>query len=352
MGGKAELMICSRGVILIKRGLLLVLAIIMLVSATACGKNKNSQETSGSNIPEEATAGPGGEEAAGTAAQDSGALGSQEQSPAEPEQDANEGSTNSGNLKTELLQSASVDLDADGTNEQVEAILTTLPASEQDMPDVLEGTLVIRSKGKEKKILFSRREEGLTSLLTSMQFEDLDNDGSKDVFMIIPDHGASFSYSTYLAYSYKKDKSYTFTSDNALADYIAGFQTSYTKGGNKLTFVNKTYGFEADLAIEEGDQQPLQDTMADYADRTWIEPVAVDIGENSRLALEKSPDGRMEIKVPLPIFGMATVNMIGEMDLFYTLDSNLEPVLRHFDMWDFNGGDPDDRVKAGSCAVE
>jgi hypothetical protein len=254
--------------------------------------------------------------------------------------------------KTELLQSASVDLDADGVNEQVEAVMNSTPVEGQVSHYILEGVLIVRDNGSEKRLQFNKREQGLTSLMTGMKFEDLDNDGSKEVFIIIPDNGASFSYSTYFVYSCKKDKSFTFTIDNSIVDYIAGFQASYKKGGNKLTFTNKNYGIEADLTIVNGGQLSDEETMQEYADRTWIDPTAIDIRDDSRVALAKSKDGRMEIKIPLPIFGMATVDMIGEIESFYTLDDNLEPVLRHFDMWDFKNADPAERVKVGSCEVK
>ena len=47
-----------------------------------------------------------------------------------------------------------------------------------------------------------------------------------------------FSYSNYFIYSYMKDASYTFTSDNTLAEFIDGFKPAYINGGNKLTLLN------------------------------------------------------------------------------------------------------------------
>lgn len=327
------------------------MTVLLLLQTVACG-TKKAAEASGDNV----------KEAVSTAATDPSvgiisdssdtAQGKQEQSTEGPAaEQGGSGSTQEGQ-KTDLLQSASVDLDADGVNEQVEAVMSSTPVDGQNSHYNLEGTLIIRDDDSEKKILFNKREQGLTNILTSMQFEDLDNDGSKDVFIIIPDHGASFSYSTYFVYSYRKDKSFSFTIDNSIVDYIAGFQASFQNKGNKLTFTNKNYDFEADLTIEAGDQIPDEETMQEYADRAWIDPTPIDISEASRLALVKSQDGCMEIKVPLPIFGMATVDMIGEIESYYTLDGNLEPVLRHFDMWYFDGGDPTKRVKAGSCTVK
>ena len=324
----------------------------MLLSSAACGNNGKVAETSGDSQLENVITAIN-EATSRTPLQNSSTMQDQ-QGQNTADSAAEQGGSNSAadGQKTELLQSASVDLDADGVNEQVEAVMLSTPVEGQDSHYILEGTLVIRSNGNEKRLQFNKREHGLTSIMTSIQFEDLDNDGSKEVFIIIPDRGASYSNSTYFAYSYKKDKSFSFTIDNSIIDYIAGFQTSYKKGGNKLMFTNKNYGFEADLAIENGNQLPDEETMQDYADKSWIDPNSVDISEDSRLALVKSQDGHTEIKVPLPIFGTATVDMIGEIELFYTLDENMEPVLRHFDMWDFKAGDQTKRVKVGSCEVK
>ncbi|HEX2945409.1 MAG TPA: hypothetical protein VHT96_05600 [Clostridia bacterium] len=328
------------------------MTIILLLSFSACGGTKKDSETYGDNTQGAVTI-KETETSVGTLPENSGTgQGTQEQSTAVPAVEQGESGNIPEGTKTELLQSASVDLDADGVDEQVEAVMSSTPVDGQESQYILEGSLIIKEGGSEKKIQFNKREQGLTNILTSMQFEDLDNDGAKDVFIIIPDHGASFSYSTYFVYSYRKDKSFSFTIDNSIVDYIAGFQASYNKGGNKLTFTNKNYGFEADISIENGDQMPDEGTMQEYADKAWIDPTAIDISDESRLALVKSPEGRMEIKVPLPIFGMATVDMIGEIESFYTLDDNLEPVLRHFDMWDFKNADPTQRAKIGSCAVK
>lgn len=330
----------------------------MLLSASACGGDKKAAEASGDNLPENVTTGIN-EATVETSVQSSGTLqDSQEQNTTDTAIEESGSGNNSGSnstaegQKTELLQSASVDLDADGINEQVEAVMNSTPVEGQDSDYIEEGTLIIKDNGDEIRVQFIKRAQGLSNILSGIQFEDLDNDGSKEVFIIIPDHGASFSYSTYFVYSYKKDKSFSFTIDNSIVDYISGFQASYKKGGNKLTFTNENYGFEADLTIENGDLPHDEETMQEYAGRAWIDPTAIDISDDSRVALAKSQDGRMEIKVPLPVFGMATVDMIGEIESFFTLDDNLEPVLRHFDMWDFKNADPTDRVKVGSCRVK
>jgi hypothetical protein len=249
-----------------------------------------------------------------------------------------------------LLQSASVDLDDDGENEQVEAIQIELPPVENNLAGELDGRLIIKGSGGERQVSFWKKPTGLSGLLSAMQFEDLDNDGSKDVFLVIPGYGASFSYSNYFIYSYKKNLSYSFASDNMLAEIIGGFKTEHVKGTAKLRLVNEKYGFSANLDIENiNEDQTIEEAMLDYVRGTWIDPVSVDINDNSKLSLVKGADDRPEIKVTLPIFGMATVNMIGELDLYYAVESSFKPVLKRFEILDFNGNDI---VKAASCIIE
>lgn len=328
------------------------MTIIVLLTFASCGTGKRTAEASVGDSAETALT-YGKDAAAGTEIQSSNeSQAVQEQETTGIKAGESGGSNDDINdKKTELLQSAGVDLDADGINEQVEAVMTSTPAEGQDSPEMLEGTLVIKDDGVERKIPFQNREQGLTGLITSMQFEDLDNDGSKDVFIIIPGNGASYTNSTYFAYSYKKDKSFSFVFDNTLIDYIAGFKAAYIKGGNKLTITNLNYGFEADLSIENGGQPVDRETMQEYADQTWIDANVIDISDDSRLSLVRSPEGRMEIKVPLPVFGLAAVDMIGEIESYYTLDENMQPVLRHFEIWDFKNANHTERVKVGSCIV-
>lgn len=319
---------------------------MMFALISACGGGN------GDLIPEDSV--QNGIEATSTNAQEPGVHDQTDtQKPADTETSDGEGGpdreeTNEepdlNDSNTQLLQSASVDLNNDGHNEQVEAVQVTLKKGAEENSQA-EGLLRIKEGDSEKQLSFSKKDDRLSSLLTSMEFEDLDGDGSKDIFMIIPGSGASFSYSNYFIYSYMKDASYTFTSDNTLAEFIDGFKPAYINGGNKLTLLNDKYDFSADLLIEDVDQLDLETTMDDYVNSVWIEPVCINISDNSRLMMKKGAGGKPEIKVPLPIFGLATVDMIGEIDLFFTIDSSFRPVLAHFEVLDFVGRET---VKVGS----
>lgn len=273
--------------------------------------------------------------------------------------DLNSGDLNSGDdtdgktdiaVNKELLQSASIDLDADGINEQVKAVKVTIAAADNEAGGHLEGRLEITDGDVVKEVVFWKKEDDLSGMMSGLQFEDMDGDGAKDIFVIVPGYGASFTYSNCFMYSYVKDKSSIFISDNELADFIGGFKFAYESGnGNKLSIKNDQYGFSAVLAIEDSEYSAYtEEVMYDYADRSWIDPTSVDISESSKLALINKGE-RAEIKVPLPIFGMATVNMIGEVDLYYSIDNDFRLVLERCEIIDFAG---EKAIKAGSFTVK
>jgi len=327
------------GGIPIKRSLLLFLAITILALLAGCGSTGSKEQlpaagevtgnsTSVTSVRDDSTV-----TSEGTA---SGLQGGTAADKTETYGDTSQGDISQDGEEEQLLQSASVDLNGDGESEQVEVVQFTIKGS-SDNTDEIEGRLKIRSGTTESQITFCKKSAGASGPLTSIQFDDLDNDGAKDVFILIPDNGAAFSYSNYFIYSCKKEISYSFTSDIELADFISGFSFKHT-AGNILNLSNSKYAFSADISIEyELDQQSSDDYMSEYEQSAWIEPVSVDISEESRLAMVKTTDGAEEIKVPLPVFGLATVDMIGEIDLYYTVDSSFNPVLKRFEVLDFNG---------------
>ena len=343
------------GGITIKRISMLLAVFVLLLALAACGAEKKP----GLDLPDEGNTGSktnidqnGSVNGEADISKKPGSVTDETNLPDNDGNDANTGDDTEGKPEAagdrELLQSASIDLDADGANEQVKAVKISYPASDAGASGRLEGRLEISDGDVVKEIVFWKKDDDLSGIMSSLQFEDMDGDGAKDVFIIIPGYGASFTYSNCYVYSYAKDKSCIFTSDNELADFIGGFRFAYENGGNRLSLINDQYGFSTELVIEDNDfTAATEDMMYEYADRTWIDPTSVDISETSRLALAKI-GGSSEIKVPLPVFGMATVNMIGEIDLYYRIDENFYPVLKRCEIIDFA---VDKKVKAGSFEV-
>jgi hypothetical protein len=309
----------------------------------ACGsKNKESKEQTAAST-QEVTIKTAGTSDEGETIHEESTKTENEQINTQDSENSNSSADTSDEEEGQLLQSASMDLDDDGANERVEAVQVINAESGEK-----EGRLRIKTKAGNREITFCAKDIDAASILSGIEFEDLDGDGAVDVFIVIPDNGASFSFSTYFTYSMKKDKSYAFTADNELNDFISNFNFKYS-GGSKLAVVNDQLGFSADLNIElDDDRQSLEESMNDYEMRSWIEQVPVNISESSMISLVNK-NGTMKIKVPLPIFGVATVDMIGELDLYYRINESFEPVLDSFDVLDMNNNE---MIKAGSCKIK
>ncbi|NLK88401.1 MAG: hypothetical protein GX279_13095 [Clostridiaceae bacterium] len=330
----------------------MLFALLLLTALAACGADRHTGSVLPNDPGSETDIVQNGTEGDGS---DISAPGAENTVPADsgpPDIDSGEADgtddvngVSDADTKRELLQSASIDLDGDGINEQVKAFKVTLDSSDNVAAVRLEGRLEITDGDIVKEIVFWKKDDDLSGIMSSLQFEDMDGDGAKDVFVIIPGYGASFTYSNCFIYSYAKDKSCIFTSDNELADFISGFRFAYEAiGSNRLNIINDRYGFSAGLVIEDDFSGSMEEITLDYADRSWIDPTSVDISESSKLSFIKKGD-RAQIKVPLPIFGTATVNMIGEVDLYYSIDNDFRLVLEKCDIIDFDG---DKKVVAGS----
>lgn len=271
------------------------------------------------------------------------------QAPSESTAGSSDSQNSSGDRTDELLQSANADLDADGSDEVIQIYKATLKKSGNNGANELEGVLKIKSSTVSKEIVFIKKDEGFTGVLSSFEIRDLDNDGSKDIFIITPDSGVSFEINYFYMYSFKKDKSYSFYSDSNLNDFAGSFAFNY-EGKGILSMVNTVYNFKAKLDITSKNKGiTADDENNSVYENSWVEPVPDVINENSKIAIVKSTDGKTLIKVPLPIFGQATNDMIGEVDLFYAIDKNFEPYMYKFDVIDFNDTGS---VKAGSAKIQ
>lgn len=245
-------------------------------------------------------------------------------------------STSTVNTGTEeLLQSASVDLDADGKNEEVEVLQKEI-VDEADLNlTELEGILRIDGKNGRNDTTFIKKTKGMTGVMSSMEFKDLDGDKVKDVFIVIPDSGAAFAINYYYIYNYANGKSYKFNFDAAQNDFAGGFNFIY-KGKGILQMKNDSYNFSADFDITNtpNGNGPDDENNKEY-ERAWVDPTPVVINENSKIALKSTAGGGTEIKVPIPVFGLATADMIGEIDMYFTVGEDFTPVMKRFEAMDF-----------------
>jgi hypothetical protein len=256
------------GVIIIKRLSIIIFAILLTVVLSACGGDKQT----GITQPDEGSTGSMTDnvqnDTVGSTPDISVTPENENGSPSEnelPDSDDPSNDTTGGDNNTEkreLLQSASIDLDADGINEQVQAVKVTVSDPGSETAGRFEGRLVIIDGSERKEVVFSVKDEDLSGMMSGMQFEDMDGDGAKDVFITIPGYGASFTYSNCFVYSYAKDKSAVFISDNELADFIGRFRFAYESGnGSKLSIINDQYGFSASLSIEDSEYSAVSEEV-------------------------------------------------------------------------------------------
>lgn len=324
-----------------KRSIVIIIAFIIAIAAAGCGKNKDS----GTDASTNSTASSGSQytETQTTAE----TTGNPTVNATENEPGDNAGK-NGSDMAPQLLQSASVDLDADGVNEEVEALLLETKDSGDNGSGELEGILKITDGNAVTNTTFVKKPAGLTGVMSSLEFSDLDGDGAKDIFLIIPESGASFSLNYFYAYSFKTDKSYSFTTDSTLLDFSNGFAFKYL-GKGKLEIKNEKLSLTANLDVSNSPGLDKDEANNESYRNSWVEPTPVEISESSRISLVKSKEGTVEIKVPLPVFGRATSDMIGEIDLFYVMDNTFNPVMKHIEILDHS---PEGHKSVGKWNIE
>ncbi len=248
-----------------------------------------------------------------------------------------------------VLYSEKIDLDGNGEDEKIEIIKAPVSGSTKGE---YEGILsVAYSDGTLQKAVFVRRAEGPVGVFKSVRFEDIDGDGSKEVFIIIPDSGASFNLNYLFVYNHNLKRGLAFPGPDFginLSDFVSGFTFDY-KGNGALIVRNSEYGFEGTIDLKDNINYSETSEESNKAyERSWVDPTPLDLGNDFMLSLYKDEKGRFVIKAPLPVFGLATLDMIGEIDLLFTIDNNFEPHLKGFVLYDF---DADRKVKAGECIL-
>ncbi|HHW49305.1 MAG TPA: hypothetical protein GXX14_11925 [Clostridiaceae bacterium] len=252
------------------------------------------------------------------------------------------------NEKGDVIKSLEDDLNKDGENEIIEIIQVTSKGENGEGTEEVEGKIRIKDKSNVREKTFVKKAQGFTGLMRDMSISDLDGDGYKDIFIIIPETGNTFSLSYFYIYSYKLDKSYLFNTDNKLAEFCKGFKFTY-KGRGMLNIENDTYGFKVTVNLAETGIFPISDDEAGIQyNNSWVEPMPTEIGPSSKLTLVDTGDGA-EIAVPLPVFGASVSNVIGEVDLFYSVNKDFEPVMKRFEIHLLDMGK---KVKVGEWIIK
>lgn len=246
--------------------------------------------------------------------------------------------TTAPNKNVSVLRSYEADLDNDGYMEKIDILQESIDLGDGGDRDI-EGRLRITSGEVVREVEFARKPAGMAGIFNEIQFKDMDADGNKDVFIIIPDVGSSFAINYFSIYSYAKDKMFKFSTDTDLSEMTREFTFQYN-GNGLLKVENKKLNFEGTMDLSKNyGFQPEDEEYAKQYELSWIDPVPVVINDNSVLTLIEDGAGKIYIKVPLPVFGIATVDMIGVLNLYYSVDDSFVPRIQKVDMYAFTGND-------------
>jgi hypothetical protein len=166
----------------------------------------------------------------------------------------------------------------------------------------------------------------MSGVFSGLEFADLDNDGKDDVFITLQEAASPFTQNNYYAYSYSKDLGYTFIADTKFNMFCESFAFRYI-GDGWLKVTHGEYSFEAQIPVQSGTL--ISDAAGKKYEQSWVEPVPVEIGSDSGTAVVTT-DGTAKIKVVLLIYGLATSDFIGKIEIFYALDDTFEPNMTSF----------------------
>ena len=237
----------------------------------------------------------------------------------------------------QIIHGVTADVNGDNKDEKIEIVQVSILPQDQNGSGELEGKVRITSGSTVKEATFIKKPQGLTGIMSDVEILDIDGDGVKDVFITTSEAGSPFTLNYFFIYNYKTDESFSFNVDNKLTFFAKGFKFKYV-GKGILDILNDSYNFKAEInLINDSGYSSSDETSNEQYSRSWVEPVPSEIGQDSRLSLVEK-DGSIEIKVPLPVYGAATSDLIGELDLYYCANKDFVPEMRRFEVFSFTNG--------------
>lgn len=209
----------------------------------------------------------------------------------------------------------------------------------------LRGILRVIDESGSKDIIYKNNGNHLTGVFQDIQIEDIDGDGIKDIFIVIPDVGTGWPLNYFFIYNYKTGKQYSFDFDynmNNINIFLSSFMYKY-KSDNELELRNDKIGFSEVLKLNKFISMPIpNDALYRYVTPDF-NPVAIvneDYTKNkkgdkfvSSIGLVKDNKGNVEIRVPYLLEAIHHDDIIGEIDMYFIIDSNFQPVLKGFEVY-------------------
>lgn len=253
------------------------------------------------------------------------------------------------NPEQNVLKWVEADLDNDGINEKVEIIQVEIDDGRGVI--VWEGWIKIHSKDEERKIVFNKGSSKITEVYQSMDIEDLDGDGARDIFIVIPDIGSSNYINYFFIYNYKADRQFCFDFDRSqeeLGSFLSSFKYRYLSE-NKLELVSSTLKYKGAVSVGSYLGIPIPDDGMLYDNTGSPVPAAIereDSGEKeggrfiSCVELLKTEDTLPQIKIPLLLPALHHEDIIAEIDVFFILSTDFTPIMKRFQVYsvDQTGG--------------
>jgi len=236
----------------------------------------------------------------------------------------------------EVLKQENIDIDGDKKTEKIEILKIKQDSEGSGENREYEGKLRITDDNGTEDLTFIKKQAGLAGVYSNIEYNDLDGDGVLDIFIEIPEVGSSFTMSYFFIYNPKTKSSYKFVEDNQyinLRNLADSFSFDYV-GSGTLEIASSRFGYKGRLNISDGRQDTSEEMFLGY-NRSWVEPVPIEMGADSRLMLVRTHEGKTEIKIPMCIFGLATADIIGEVDAYYTVDNSFKPVLKRLEIIDY-----------------
>lgn len=224
-----------------------------------------------------------------------------------------------------LLASQQHDLDGDGEAELIKILRN------KHMTGGVTGYtsyLIIGTKDDTDKIskVFSETDNEMSGKFSELEFADFDGDGRDDVFITLQEAASPFTQSNYYIYSYSEDREHTFLADMQFHVFCESFEFKYL-GDGILKISHPEHAFIASIPIKGG--TIISDAMGKKYEQSWVEPVPVDL-EGDFGTTVATVDGTARIKIVLPIFGLATSDFIGTIEVFYEIDEDFEQNMTDF----------------------
>lgn len=227
-----------------------------------------------------------------------------------------------------------IDLDGDKKEELLEIIEKSTGKGNDRK---LEGIIRVSDSSGTKTKTYLNKPADYTGIFSDIACKDLNGDGLKEIFVTIPDRGASFNLNYFYIYSYRTGNYFAYTPQEPslnLIDITQGFTFDYI-GNGKIKITNESYKFSGIIDISDTDIPDAADADKAY-NQSWVEPAPLEINSDSRLSLIGDKPGEIYIRLPLAIFGQATSDIIGSVEAWYKVDNSLTPILKKLEIFDFN----------------